>query len=129
MKTLHLNLKKKWFDLILSGDKKEEYREIGRDNEYWENKLLQCHKDLGTPQSKSQCKKMQCQRCIFESNGGEFQEYDTIIFSNGYSKNRPQFVVELKGITVKYGLEKWGARKNTLYFVLHLGKITSSNCS
>ncbi len=25
---LHLTLKKNWFDLILSGEKKEEYREI-----------------------------------------------------------------------------------------------------
>ena len=30
--TLHLTLKKKWFDLILSGEKKEEYREI---KDYW----------------------------------------------------------------------------------------------
>ena len=28
MKTLHLNLKKQWFDMILSGEKKEEYREL-----------------------------------------------------------------------------------------------------
>ena len=28
MKYLHLTLKKNWFDLILSGEKKEEYREI-----------------------------------------------------------------------------------------------------
>ena len=27
-KVLHLTLKKEWFDLILSGDKKIEYREI-----------------------------------------------------------------------------------------------------
>ena len=129
MRTLHLNLTKKWFDMILSGVKTEEYREIGRENEYWEKKLLQCHKDLGTPQSKSQCKKMQCQRCIFESNGGEFQKYDTITFSNGYSKNRRQFVIELRKISVHEGLEEWGARKRTLYFVMSLGDVLSSNCS
>ena len=28
MSTLHLTLKKKWFDMILSGKKTEEYREI-----------------------------------------------------------------------------------------------------
>ncbi|HET8736229.1 MAG TPA: ASCH domain-containing protein, partial [Pricia sp.] len=37
MKTLHLNLKKKWFDMILSGEKKEEYREI---KEYWIGRLI-----------------------------------------------------------------------------------------
>ena len=36
MKTLHLTLKKKWFDMILSGIKKEEYREI---KPYWDSRL------------------------------------------------------------------------------------------
>ena len=37
MKYLHLALKKNWFDLILSGEKKEEYREI---KPYWEKRLI-----------------------------------------------------------------------------------------
>jgi len=32
MRILHLTLKKKWFDMIASGEKKEEYREIKK---YW----------------------------------------------------------------------------------------------
>ena len=36
MKVLHLTLKKKWFDMILSGEKKEEYREI---KPYWNKRL------------------------------------------------------------------------------------------
>lgn len=36
-KTLHLTLKKEWFDMILSGEKKEEYREI---KEYWSKRLM-----------------------------------------------------------------------------------------
>lgn len=35
-KTLHLLLKKKWFDMIASGEKKEEYRDI---KEYWTKRL------------------------------------------------------------------------------------------
>ncbi len=35
-KILHLTLKKKWFDMILSGEKKEEYREI---KPYWDKRL------------------------------------------------------------------------------------------
>lgn len=34
---LHLTLKKNWFDLILLGEKKEEYREI---KPYWEKRLM-----------------------------------------------------------------------------------------
>lgn len=37
MKVLHLTLKKKWFDMIESGEKKEEYREI---KPYWIRKLV-----------------------------------------------------------------------------------------
>lgn len=36
MKTLNLTLKKKWFQMILSGEKREEYREI---KPYWEKRL------------------------------------------------------------------------------------------
>ena len=34
--TLHLTLKKKWFDMIASGEKKEEYREMKL---YWTSRL------------------------------------------------------------------------------------------
>lgn len=37
MNVLHLTLKKKWFDLIASGVKKEEYREC---KPYWQTRLL-----------------------------------------------------------------------------------------
>lgn len=36
MKTLKLTLTRKWFDMILRGEKKEEYREI---KPYWEQRL------------------------------------------------------------------------------------------
>ena len=38
MKTLHLNLKAKWYDMIESGIKKEEYREI---KPFWEKRLFE----------------------------------------------------------------------------------------
>ena len=37
MKILHLNLKAKWYDMIESGIKKEEYREI---KPFWEKGFL-----------------------------------------------------------------------------------------
>lgn len=36
--TLHLPLKRKWFEMIRSGVKKEEYREL---SEYWKKRLLE----------------------------------------------------------------------------------------
>ena len=40
MNILHLTLKKKWYDMIASGEKKEEYREI---KPYWISRLAQAH--------------------------------------------------------------------------------------
>jgi len=42
MIVLHLTLKRKWFDMIFSGEKREEYREI---KPYWNTRLLNRHYD------------------------------------------------------------------------------------
>lgn len=43
--TLHLVLKKKWFDLISSGEKPEEYREK---TPYWEKRIWNKRKEIGS---------------------------------------------------------------------------------
>lgn len=70
-KILHLTLMKKWFDQILAGTKKIEYREI---KPYWTKRL-------------------------FDENG-EAIKYDFILFRNGYSKDCPEMFVEYKGIKI-----------------------------
>ena len=37
MKTVTMPIQKKWFNMIISGEKKEEYREV---KEYWRKRLL-----------------------------------------------------------------------------------------
>lgn len=70
-KVLHLTLKKKQFDEILSGDKIIEYREI---KPYWTKRLLDSH--------------------------GESVKYDVIYFRNGYSKDCRKMKVEFKGLKI-----------------------------
>lgn len=101
---LHLNLKKKWFDMILFGEKKEEYREI---TDYWVRRL---------------CFKKAAERYAI-------RHFDSIVFSNGYAKNRPQFEIELKNIVVAGGKAEWGAENGKNYFVLKLGEIITNNNS
>ena len=104
MVTLHLNLKKKWFDMILSGEKTEEYRDI---TEYWKKRLTK-----------------HWEHPIYER-----KSYDTITFSNGYSKNRRQFVIKYHQLRVGKGKHEWGADYGIDYFKLYLGKIISTtNC-
>jgi len=93
-KTLHLIVHKRWFDLIKSGEKTEEYREITK---YWRKRL--CDKE------------------------NKMKHFDTITFSNGYSKNRPQFEIELLGAYAGEGSESWGAILGKTYYVFELGKI------
>ena len=104
MKTLHLTLKKKWFDMILSGEKKEEYREI---KPYWEKRLLEYDLDKEKP---------------FVFNDQD-RWYNVIEFKNGYAKNAPTMLVEYNG--VKIGLTKLGLsdKEAQIVFVISLGNI------
>lgn len=97
MKTLHLILKKKWFDMIKSGEKKEEYRALTK---HWESRLV-------------------------DNSAGSisFKYFDTVTFTNGYAKNAPRFEIELNSITIDSGLECWGAHRFEEYFVIKLGEI------
>lgn len=91
MKTLHLNLKKKWFDMIASGEKTEEYREI---KPYWHNRLL-------------------------------FNEFDQVVFSNGYARNAPRITVKFKFLMIGPGKVAWGAPGSKDVYIIKLGRIIS----
>ena len=99
---LHLNLKRKWFDMIKSGEKKEEYREI---KPFWNRIFKPSHhvKIKGTWYPCSMVK---------------------VTFSNGYSKDRDQFQAKIAGIRFNSkGREEWGADKNKNYYVLEINRI------
>ena len=101
-----LILKKQWFNMILSGTKKEEYREI---KPYWtkrfENyfgKILDISLDqwIWTNRTK------------------------TVVFRNGYGNDVPEFTAECS-IREDYGNPNWGAEKGKKYYVLSIHKIYS----
>ena len=95
---LHLNLKRKWYNMIYSGEKKEEYREM---SPYWNNRFagyIKIKKIWHHPKNVVIC------------------------FSNGYSKFRRQMFVKCTGLNVDFGKEEWGAENGKYYFVLSLGE-------
>ena len=102
----HLNLKKQWFDMIRSGEKKEEYREI---KPYWDDRLKPGHFKVK----------------------GEWVTYKACIicFSNGYGLDRPQVYMEVKGIQIKEGREDWGAEKGKAYYAIALGEVLLDSVS
>ena len=108
-RVLTLTLKKKWFDMIAKGIKKEEYREI---KDYWINRLTE---------DKSIC---QMGNSGFVVNDRKF---DKVLFKNGYSKDAPTMIVECKGIETTTGKTEWGAEEGEHYFVIRLGEILFNN--
>lgn len=82
--TLHLHLKKKWYDMIASGEKKEEYRDF---KPYYHKRL--------------------------------YHPYEYVKLHLGYTKIHMLF--RCIKIDVGFGKEEWGAEKDKLYYVIHLG--------
>jgi hypothetical protein len=117
---LCLTLKKKWFDMIASGEKKEEYREIKM---YWWKRLVQCgecyknfedsiNDKLDTPDN---------WKMIMSKT------YDYVQFKNGYSKGAPTLLVECTGIKIDYAKKGWcpdGFKDKC--FVIQLGNVVMS---
>lgn len=94
---LTLSIKKKWFDMILSGEKKEEYREI---KPYYESRFRNAWKG--------------------SLIGGNAQS--EVMFRNGYSKNSPSFIAKCT-LSIGAGKEEWGAEKGKEYFILTIHEI------
>lgn len=103
-RTLYLPLKKVWYEMIESGVKTEEYREI---TEYWIKRLT----TLNVP------------FLPFSYRYGyldiPFKPFDCVKFSYGYTKRSMTF--ECCGITTGKGRSVWGAQGNNV-FIIKLGK-------
>lgn len=96
---LHLKLTKQWFQMIASGIKKEEYREITK---YWAAR--------------------------FNPTGNlldDCRDFSKVVFVNGYRKDAPAVEVQCEEITIGEGKEEWGAVKGKEYYIIKLGGILS----
>lgn len=90
---LVLPIKKKWFDMIASGEKKEEYREK---KPYYDKRLVKYFDEVDWPRF--------------------------VVFRNGYSKKSPQIKC-LCRLKVDTGKKKWGAEKGKRYYVLKILRV------
>lgn len=101
--TLHLTLKKEWFDMIANGIKTEEYREI---KPYWTKRLVNSEDERN-------------------EGKGYYKKYDKIEFKNGYGANVPTMEVELLLISEGSPYGAWIGEYIPRVYRLHLGKILS----
>lgn len=89
-----LPIKKQWFDMIASGVKKEEYRDI---KPYYTSRFM----SIGLLDKMSR-----------PTNSNVW-----VMFRNGYSKSSPTLKA-LCRLDVKQGNTAWGAEPDTTYYVL-----------
>lgn len=110
---LILPIKQKWFDMIKSGEKKEEYREI---KPYY-NKCLG-NEVIGFPFTDTIVENF---KSIKEYDKNQFKDIE-IVFRNGYRGDSPKVKCKCK-LRVGQGKEEWGAEPNKEYYILEILKI------
>lgn len=103
-----LPIKKKWFDMVKSGEKPEEYREL---KPYYTVRFV---KELGFPKKEEESV-MELLRQM------EAKKPLMVLFRNGYSKTSPCFMAECY-LSIGKGKENWGAAPGCEYYILRIAK-------
>lgn len=109
---LILPIKRKWLNMILSGDKKDEYREI---KPYWTVRIIHW---LGFPD-----KDQRVTESVLEllRTQGTIKALP-VILRNGYRRNDPEVEAICK-LSIGTGKEEWGAAPGKEYYRFHIEKI------
>lgn len=112
MEALKLVLKRKWWDMIASGEKKEEYREI---TPYWQTRIdnvtTRIYSVVGQNPHFEPCVITQMENL-----------YSPVTFYLGYAKDRPSMTFQVTKIEVGEGRPEWGAEPGKNYYVIKLGE-------
>lgn len=121
-KLLHLTLKKQWFDMIISGEKKEEYREI---KPYWFGRLVRTSRSFNLDKLCERFKTdspIAVKEDILITSSFHFMCPELIEFRNGYGKDAPSMIVECIKFGIGKGNKQLGAPDQNC-FIFWLGDI------
>lgn len=117
MKTLKLVLKYKWYDMIYSGQKPEEYREIK------ESIVSLLFDWADSPFDRPTFTK----ELIREGNESLLwtflNDFDYVEFYRGYSKNRKSMILELESVQIGKAKSEWSENWQGDVFVIKLRAI------
>ena len=108
--SLELVLKGKYYDMIESGEKPEEYRDI---TPYWRKRI--CTRDLF-------CKMRDvCKANIYcHYDNGVPCKHSTVVFHRAYTNTMIKFRIEK--VVIGHGRTEWGAKEGEKYYVIKLGE-------
>lgn len=117
MKTLHLPLKKEWYNMIESLIKLEEYRCI---TAYWIVRLFRDEngRKITKLTANFLASNLETLKWWIESGKLVFNPFDFVKFSYGYTKRTMKF--EIKEIVIGKGNPEWGAPEEDV-FIIKLG--------
>ena len=102
--TLHLVLKSKWFNMIESGEKTEEYREM---KQYWLKRILGVSKPSLPVLT------------LIALQISKQSMFERVCFHRGYT-NRTM-IFEIKDISIGIGKAPWGAPVDKKVIIIKLG--------
>lgn len=110
--TLDLVLKVRWYEMIESGEKREEYRKIGA---FWSKRLIASpdatKRDSGVPAREY--------GDFTINSGAAFRDFAFVRFHRAYTSTTMTFAVD--GIEIGEGNPEWGAIPGVKYFVIKIG--------
>lgn len=118
MRILTLHLEKKWFELIKSREKKEEYR---AQTTYWIKRLTTCDEKFLDFIWDSACIYPNSTEIFNRELENWLKQFDRLKFVLGYSKsNDEERILEFKNPKIKIGTGRpeWGAVPGINYFVI-----------
>ncbi len=115
-----------WFDMIRSGVKKEEYREIAGENSSFRNvplitgvsakTALDVSLDLGIGEGI-------LADWLLDQN---WKPWKVLHLTNGYGHDKPQLWAHIESITIGRGKPEWGAPTDRDVFIIKLGEVFHS---
>ena len=105
---LTLPIKRKWFDMILTGEKTEEYREV---KPYYTMRFRQF---VSLNPDVPDCAVEDLFRRAAQTGG---VKYRNVVLRNGYSWHSPAMRISGR-IMIRQGRPEWGAAKGREYYVL-----------
>ena len=119
--TLHLNLIKKWFNMIKEDIKPEEYRDI---TPYWVRRLFNWREYLNVAglTDKELVNFFVESLKVSDSLLRYLKPFDTITFSNGMRPPVPRYIKDFISLELRGGKQEWGATEGKRYFVFNLGE-------
>ncbi len=127
MKILDLVLKHKWYDMIASGEKPDEYREI---THHWMQRLFlpgdyfylwKSFREY-TMDAKMIAR---LRKQIYETAEMRFRDYDAVRFHRGYTKTT--MILAIQYITIGMGNPLLGAPTDRDVFIIKLGTQLNEN--